>query len=332
MKKRGIYESDEGNNFLGYKVTENGLLATTTKFGCDSDWHDLNIYVSKMGVRIQWVDNKACIISNGEIYNDHVKIRNVLQSLIVKKQLEKARSLSLQGVFFTLDNIDNKNSHTIFYNWKVTDELVKFVIKARMNILPTNFTLYIWDRNKDPKCVLCSHPTESMAHLLNSCTRFKNFRSRRHDRLVSKIHQFVKDNTEYDIYENKMAYTVFPGHNEDFRQLEHGKPDIICISNKKVIVIEVTVCYDVYMNFAYEEKINRYSPLIQLLREKGYNSKLLVMCFGSLGTIEKSIYSSLYMIKNDKVLVKDTLKWCSISTLIAANYIWRYRVKYTLGQ
>ena len=54
--------------------------------------------------------------------------------------------------------------------------------------------------------VHCSLPTESIAHLLNSCKKFKNFRSRRHNRIVSKISDFIKhSNTGFQVYENKMA-------------------------------------------------------------------------------------------------------------------------------
>ena len=329
MKKRGVLESNENNNFLGYGVKENGLLSTTTNFGCNSDWHDLNIYVNKLGINIQWVDNKANILCNGEKYSNHAKIRDVLKSLIVKKQQDKARSLSIQGCFFIMSNIDNINSHNVYYNWKLSDDLIKFVVKARLNILPTNFTLFIWDRNKDPKCLLCTHPTESVAHLLNSCTRFTNFRSRRHDRIVSKINQFIKNNTDFTTYENKMAYTIFIQQNENLRNLEHGKPDLICINGNRIIVVEITICYDLYIDYAYEEKLRRYAPLIRILTETGYTTDLKILCFGSLGTIEKSVYSALYSFTNNKKLVKDTIKWCSISAIIAANYIWRYRVKYT---
>ena len=329
MEKRGVSESQENNNFLGYEVKENGYLATTTKFGCDSDWHDLAVYARKLGILIQWFDGKAMVIINGEKYSDHIKIRDTLKSIILKNQLDKAKTLSMQGNFFIIDKIDRKNSHTIYYNWKVSDDLIKFAAKARLNILPTNFTLYIWDREKDPKCSLCLHPTESMAHLLNSCKKFKSFRTRRHDRIVSKITQFIRNNSTFDTHENKMAFTVFPQFREILQNLDHGKPDIICINNNTVIVVEITICYDLYMIDAFEEKERRYTPLITLLHEKGYSAKLIIMCFGSLGTIEKSIYNSLLIFNRDKTLVKDVIKWCSISVLIAANYIWRYRVKYT---
>ena len=176
MSKRGVLDSIEQNNFLGFKVKNNGFLETTTKYGCNSDWHDLHVYSRKLGILIQWVNDKASVIINGNVYHEHKNISEALKSHILQKQIIKAKTLSLQGNYFCLDNIDNKNSHNIYYNWRVSDYLIKFTVKSRLNILPTNFTLFIWDREKDPKCSLCSHPTESMAHLLNSCVKFKIFR------------------------------------------------------------------------------------------------------------------------------------------------------------
>ena len=212
----------------------------------------------------------------------------------------------------------------------VSDELIKFTVKARLNILPTNFTLFIWDRKKDPKCTLCSHSTESIAHVLNSCKIFKNFRSRRHDRIVSKIHNFIRDsNTRFQMYENKLAVTVFPQFRNDFRHIQHCKPDIICVDRDRLcIIVEVTICYDLYMKFAFDEKSRKYTPLVEMLNSKGYNTKLVTICFGSLGTVEKSVFNSLLLFNCDKNVVKSIIKWCSISVIIAANYIWRHRLKF----
>ena len=269
------------------------------------------------------------MIINGNAYHEHKNISAALKSHILQKQLVKARTLTLQGNYFCLDNIDNKNSHTIYYNWSVSDDLIKFTVKSRLNILPTNFTLFIWDRNKDPKCSLCGHSTESMAHMLNSCVKFKNFRSRRHDRIVSKIVNFItKCNVEFLVYENKMISTVIPNLREEFRNIQHCKPDIICITRDTVIIIEITICYDLYMNYAYDEKVRRYTPLVTLLRDKGYRSKLIVICFGSLGTVEKSVFNSLMLFNREKSAIKKLLKWCSVSVIIAGNYIWRHRVGY----
>ena len=84
-----------------------------------------------------------------------------------KSQLKAhAGSLSLQGAFLQIQNVDEKISNTLHYNWKLNDELLRFCVKARLNILPTNFTLCIWNRDNDPRCQFCNYCTESMAHLL----------------------------------------------------------------------------------------------------------------------------------------------------------------------
>ena len=210
----------------------------------------------------------------------------------------------------------------------MSDALFSFTVKARLNILPTNFTLHIWDREKDPACLLCHHPCESMAHLLSSCPKFKNFRSRRHDRIVSKLYDFIKSNSEFNVYENKLVRTVIPNLQRHLTGITHTKPDIICIQGKSCILVEVTVCYDLYMPLSYENKVHIYMPLVNVLKDQGYNTRLMVICIGSLGTVHKSVFNSLTFFSNDKDKVKKLIKWCSISAIIGANYIWRYRLRF----
>ena len=69
----------------------------------------------------------------------------------------------MQGNFLSLEGVNNKISNTILSNWNFDDDLVKFCVKARLNIIPTNFNIFIWNRLHDPKCALCHHKTESPA-------------------------------------------------------------------------------------------------------------------------------------------------------------------------
>ena len=329
MKKRGVSLTNSSNNFLGYEVDEKGYLSTKTKYGCESDWHDLQLYSRKLGVLIQFSEGKAALIVDNIAYTQSKKISEVLKTLLIKKHLEKAKLLSLQGCFFNLNDVDSKNSHCIYYNWNVSDILITFAIKARLNILPTNLTLHIWNRENDPRCPLCHHPSESMAHLLNSCQKFKNFRSRRHDRIVSKLCDFIKQgNSAFEVHENKLARTVLPNLRDDLADIVNTKPDIICVQGNTCILVEVTVCYDIYMSLAYESKISIYTPLVNIMVSRGYDTKLFVVCFGSLGTVHKSIFNSLRYFVTDKERVKQIIKWCSISAIIGSNYIWRHRLKF----
>ena len=62
MRKRGISESKENNNFLGYEVNYEGFLVSRTKFGYKTEWIRLNRYYRKLNIKLQWIDNKAVVI------------------------------------------------------------------------------------------------------------------------------------------------------------------------------------------------------------------------------------------------------------------------------
>ena len=135
----------------------------------------------------------------------------------LKSQLKvHAGSLSLQGAFLQIQNVDEKISNTINCNWKLNDELLIFYVKARLNILPTSFTLCICKRNNDPRCQLCNHCTESMAHLLNGChVGFGNFYSKRHNRIVNYLFDLLKFiDRRYRNHNNKNIATIMPEHCE----------------------------------------------------------------------------------------------------------------------
>ena len=110
-------------------------------------------------------------------YLDNEKLQKYLLKNIVDYHIRKAQLLSLQGTFMDVQNIQVKASHSIWYNWKVRHELVKFTLKARLNILPVNFVTNIWNCENSPCCFLCNHQTESVAHVVNSSAKFKNFYS-----------------------------------------------------------------------------------------------------------------------------------------------------------
>ena len=331
MQKRGVQETDNDINFLGYEVNEKYYLVNSTNYGCSTNWMDLIRLCRKLKVQVKWYNGIACIFTQaGKIFDDK-NLNKKLYNEVVESICVHARSLSLQGSFLNMQRIDSKISNTIHYNWLVSDDLVKFLVKARLNILPTNFTKYIWNRENDPKCSFCNYKTESIAHVLNGCMKvFKNFYSRRHDRIVDKIHSVIKDlDLNCESFNNKCVDTILPDFKREITPIVKRKPDILRIDrqNKLIEIIEVTVCYDLYFNYAYKKKIDDYTLLKTSLEMCGYKTKLIVLCFGSLGNIESNCYHELKNIIKDKIKLKALLKWCSISVIIGANYIWRNRVK-----
>ena len=228
MKRRKVSLTDSENNFLGYELNE-GFLVCKTSYGCQSDWPDLVRYARKVNVRVKYHNDLAVIYSNGIILNSSQKLQKTLYNLCVKDDIKRAESMSIQGSFFRLTNINAKCSHSIFYNWKVNDDLIKFTMKARLSILPTNFTTYLWNRENNPRCPFGCNHTESIAHLLNGCLNtFGNFYSRRHNRVVEKISELLKEcHNRYRIYNEKRSETIFPLLREQLITITNRKPDIL---------------------------------------------------------------------------------------------------------
>ena len=153
-------------------------------------------------------------------------------------------------------------------------------MKARLNLHPTNFTIHLWNREHDPLWPFCRQHTESMAHLLNGCREFHNYYNRRHNRIADKIADEIKQSCPRSrVYSNKMLETVFPEFHDQLVLFPQRKPDILVIDPllKSCIVVEVTVCFDLYFGYAFDGKCERYEPLCNFLRERNWNIKMVVL-------------------------------------------------------
>ena len=120
---------------------------------------------------------------------------------------------------------------------------------------------------------------------MNNCAMLRNFYSARHNRIVDEVYKFLKPlKKRFRYYNDQFINTVIA--NIDFDNVVHRRPDIVVIDiiNKSSILVEITVCYDLYFDQAYKKKIRRYTLLCDVLEGNGYNVKLVVLCFGSLGS------------------------------------------------
>ena len=153
-----------------------------------------------------------------------------------------------------MENIDRKISHQIYYGWKLSDGLVKFILCARMIQIPCNQLIHMWNKDHDKRCSIYNERTESIAHLMNSCRNYKDLYSRRHDRVVEFLEQKIrKKNSISTLFVNKMVETAFLQIRNALEQLNQRKPDIleIKVNKRECEIVEVTVCFDLYMDTSY---------------------------------------------------------------------------------
>ena len=204
-----------------------------------------------------------------------------------------------------------------------------------MNQIPCNQLINFWNKDHDKKCSLCNHHTESVAHLMNSCNRFKDLYSKRHDRIVEAIYQKIRRYSETSVkFVNRMAETAFPNLRTELQQINNRKPDLLEIKSneKECEIIEVTVCFDLYMSESYESKARKYQQLKNILNRNGIKTNIRILCFGSLGTVHQDARKNLRGLGLSSEEAKSTMKWCSVSNMICRNMIWRNRCKWIHGQ
>ena len=138
--------------------------------------------------------------------------------------------------------------------------------------------------------------TESVAHILNGCNEFNNFYSRHHDRIVNKIVGFIKENKpRVKFSSNLLAETIFPEFKERIKQIVHRKPDIVILNHiqRQCTIVEITFCYYLYLENAYQKKVRRYKELSDYLERNVFSVQLVVLCFGSLGCVKSDVWKGL---------------------------------------
>ena len=92
-------------------------------------------------------------------------------------------------------------------------------------------------------------------------------------------------------------------------------PDVVFLDRdrREVLILEIGCVYDLYMDMAFNDKIMKYQPIRAKLSDLGYQSKLVVLIFGSLGhDVHNLVFSGLRALQQKhKTASKVLLHICS---------------------
>ena len=87
------------------------------------------------------------------------------------------------------------------------------------------------------------------------------------------------------------------------------------------------------MSESYKSKDTKYQQQKSILNDNGRKTNVrILLCFGSLGTVEDDVRKNLRKLGLSSEEVKFTIKWCSVSNMICGNIIWQNRCKGMHGQ
>ena len=103
---------------------------------------------------------------------------------------------------------------------------------------------------------------------------------------------------------------------------------MLCLFNRdrrEVLLLEIGCVFDLYMEIAFNDKIIKYQPFLEILRDLGYQCKLIVIILGSLGHVHNRVLSGLRLAGLSSRKSKQLGKLCSISAVIGSLALWRMR-------
>ncbi len=179
-RRKVLHACGEEDSFLGFKRKTNGKLDGRAQgFGVSSDWPDLNDLCWRTGTELKWTSHYQPVEVSDAVVQDpsvivearlhHNNIGHLLQprtsrqtllSIQRAQNMEYWSSLKLQGMLAKLPCADHSVSHTIYSNATISEEILTFRVKARLQVLPTKYNLSLWfPSTHSPLCLLHDPPS-----------------------------------------------------------------------------------------------------------------------------------------------------------------------------
>ena len=96
---------------------------------------------------------------------------------------------------------------------------------------------------------------------------------------------------------------------------EHTRPDLCVIdyATRMCLIVDVLVPFGVFVNDCYQTKFNPYFPLCQVITEKGYDCKIILLTAGSLSSVHWRFVSGWRLIDIPTSRAKRMAKYCSVT-------------------
>ena len=228
--------------------------------------------------------------------------------------------------------VNHKASASFLNNHKISDEARSFVVRGRMQLLQCESLMHTYFPETHTKhCKICFHPSDTVSHILNGCTKFEQMYQARHNRIQNLIALKIKNaNPDCETIIDKIAKpSLFHSSQMSF-STRNVRPDILVIDNEKMEakIIEIAVPFDAFLDLAFKKKFEKYVPLCTEINALGFYTEIIVLIIGSLGSVHLKFETGLRKLNISKTESKFLSKYCSISAIIGSHYVWKKRCKF----
>lgn len=184
----------------------------------------------------------------------------------------------------------------------LASEIHEFVIKARLNQLPTPANMKKWNLSPKfykPRCPTCATAIYNLSHILNGCAKYRKLYTDRHNSILS----ILTRNSKSTMIINERTIISESSLRPDIQ--------IYNMKSSNAILADLAVSSDLMdtLKFSASSKISKYSIFEEpFKRNHGLNLSIIPIIIGSLGTVQRSLPTSLKMIGIPEKKIKSTIK------------------------
>lgn len=195
-------------------------------------------------------------------------------------------------------------SFTRFSEWR-------FVHRARLGLVPLN--AYKRGRStNDTRCRRCGYVCETLPHVLCHCLPHSAAMQNRHNAILARLVRALpaEDRTSDRTRVNRRVLGLASAL----------RPDLTVTRGNRVVIVDVVVPFEngpQALQAAAEEKVRKYTGLVNQLRAQGKQVELLPFVVGSLGTWFRDNERALAALRVGpryrrlmrRLIVSETLRW-----------------------
>ena len=200
---------------------------------------------------------------------------------------------------------------------KLPPNIFCFARKSLIFCLPNKSNLLRWSLVDSNLCVWCSK-VETQLHVLSNCVNCLNRYTWRHDSILNtilhKLSRSTKNITKLCADCGKLKFTC---PSELFGS---NRPDIVIEIEKRIIVLELTVCFETNTKKSRNYKEDRYKKLEDDLLVEYDAFSIVFIEFTKFGFISKESFQPLVKLLQELEINVDRLIYKCMETAIRATY------------
>ena len=207
--------------------------------------------------------------------------------------------------------------------------VLKFILNATIDTLPTRANLLQWKKSSSDKCVLCNG-RQTTVHVLSACPVALN-QGRltwRHDGIINYIAKSV-DISKFSIYADIPEYNTEAGGTiPPYLTVTADKPDIVIIDEKKkaAAIFELTVPFEHNIEARNTYKNDKYEYLKEDITH--YKTQIVAFEIGARGYISRENRKRLKLIHKfckTEIKIKEFEENIARLSINASYYIYLCR-------